>query len=81
MVLLTGDKISVKSIRQKRHWTRKLIAEFPNKIWTFVTPTIKVTGSVERGKIMGQMSIRENIESVQELLVSQEISWYRLISG
>jgi len=35
MVLSTENKILIKAIRQKKgYWTRKLIAEFPNKTWT-----------------------------------------------
>jgi len=35
MELSTGDKTVIKTLRQKKgYWTRKLIAEFPNEIWT-----------------------------------------------
>ena len=35
MILSTEDKILIKALRQKKsYWTRKLTAEFRNKIWT-----------------------------------------------
>jgi len=81
MVLLTEDKISIKAFWQKKgYWATKFTAEFPNKSWTlsglsYHIRKIEDTDSVERrqgSRTKRTVITRENIESTQELVLSQE---------
>jgi len=80
MVPSTENKISINALTQKKdYWARKLIAEFPNKTWTLSglsyayeksRPQINSEDRREGKGTKRTMSTRENIESVQKLVLS-----------
>ena len=80
-MLSSEDKVLIKQLRiHKEHNARPLMTEFPDKVWTKRTlcrliKHIDSTGSVERKKGSGRprTTLRpENVEAVQELVMSQE---------
>ena len=82
MVLSIEDEISVKALmHEKDYCARKFVSEFPDKTWTLTDLSyihfkkkIEATYSVKKRQSSGtqrMVSISENIESLQELVLSQ----------
>jgi len=81
MAFTNEDKILIKILRQdKQYGAKKLLREFPNRGWSlsslkFLLKKIDETGTTDRKPGSGkQRTVRtaENVNSVEELILSQE---------
>src|SRR6218665_702542 len=81
MAFSEEDKIVIKFLRKNKHYgTKQLIKDFPDRGWTLgglkkLLRKIDLTGSSERRAGSGRPRTErknENIEQVQELVLSQE---------
>jgi DDE superfamily endonuclease len=78
MVFSTEDRVLIKVLREtKGYGAKRFIHEFPTKNWSSAAvsrllKTIATTGTAERKKRVRPSRTNENVETVEQLIMSQE---------